>query len=746
MQVSQVGPWELGIHLSSESGGIVRLAKHIETGELAVVKVFENWGDLAENDRDRIEHELLILEVIDHPNVLRVFDVLYEQDKLYVVIEYLPGGELFDCLLKRGSFSESETAAFLWQIICGLEYCHQLCICHRDLKPENMLLDAQGNIKIRDFGMATIQRPGTLLTTSCGSPHYASPEIVNGQQYDGTASDVWSCGVILYALLTGRLPFDDDNVRTLLLKVRKGVFAMPCNISTQAQHLLYRMLDVDPATRITIEGIREHPFLSHLVHPNIPVPVVSAPVNEVDSVAFRQLSVLFQCTEDPSQLLKHLQSGGPMIEKTLYTLLAKQLQQAQSSNARKMSIVEDVYEGMSNQRTPTILRSFSQQSVFDNPNAFTTSHTTQRPVTNMGFVPRMHSRNTSPSQNLSPSVTTSVYQEKRPFNSSFVTAQATGSHFDNKTEDRHAMYVDAQNTMKEDQPYGNVNSGYMSNTNGEQLYPHTAAKLPFVTHDGNMTSTRNFNEVDPNTLMMPPPSEIPSTRVTRAVSDSGVAGSRSQSEMQFFENMPQGASPMSGHTANHTRRVSGFNGIQLPKQRNRPLSWFSSTKRRLPGSPFETKKSFFRRLFSSGPSCKCVYTSLSSESLEREILEVLRRWQLLGVGIVDITYDSVSTSISARLKHQNTLQLKPLRFRVSVLDEVFGSQAAFVLESGSSSTFDKLATEFQLIFEDKGFLDPLDAGVNNYYNTRSGSRLSISSTRSQQVTSNPTNGRLSSFA
>ena len=138
--------------------------------------------------------------------------------------------------------------------IAGVDYCHRFNICHRDLKPENLLLDKDRNIKIADFGMAALERNDKLLETSCGSPHYASPEIVAGRTYHGSSSDIWSCGIILFALLTGRLPFDDDNIRTLLAKVKVGKFSMPSELPTDAKDLIRRMLEVDPSRRITVSS------------------------------------------------------------------------------------------------------------------------------------------------------------------------------------------------------------------------------------------------------------------------------------------------------------------------------------------------------------------------------------------------------------------------------------------------------------------------------------------------------------
>jgi serine/threonine protein kinase len=172
----------------------------------------------------------------------------------YLLLEYVEGGELFDYLVSRGRLDVTEALTYWRQIISGVDYCHRFNICHRDLKPENLLLDKEKQIKIADFGMAALElNNGTsFLETSCGSPHYASPEVVSGKQYHGNASDIWSCGVVLFALLTGRLPFDHENMSELLGKVKSGKFEMPRSIPAESKDLLARILVVNPAQRITV--------------------------------------------------------------------------------------------------------------------------------------------------------------------------------------------------------------------------------------------------------------------------------------------------------------------------------------------------------------------------------------------------------------------------------------------------------------------------------------------------------------
>ncbi|KAF9480576.1 Pkinase-domain-containing protein [Pholiota conissans] len=277
-----IGPWILGECVGKGASGRVKIAKHRRTGQLAAVKILpiaplvSSRASLAtqqaKSDKQRlgIDREITMMKLMNHPNIMRIYDV-YEGDKeLFLVLEYVEGGELFDFLVNRGRLPPNEALIYFRQIVYGLNYAHTFSIIHRDLKPENILIASLSppQLKIADWGMAAFAPPSLQLETSCGSPHYASPEIVNGEKYEGNATDIWSCGVILYALLTGRLPFDDKNVRTLLSKVKSGKYEMPAWIDPLAKDLLSKMLIVDVKQRITIPEILSHPWL--IAQPNIP--------------------------------------------------------------------------------------------------------------------------------------------------------------------------------------------------------------------------------------------------------------------------------------------------------------------------------------------------------------------------------------------------------------------------------------------------------------------------------------------
>ncbi|WEJ94911.1 serine/threonine-protein kinase gin4 [Yamadazyma tenuis] len=337
-----IGPWRLGRTLGRGATGRVLLATHKTNGQKAAVKVVSK-SELDDEDTQKpsqgglpygIEREIIIMKLLTHPNVLRLYDVWETSKNLYLVLEYVEGGELFDLLVERGPLPESEAVKYFRQIVLGTAYCHALGICHRDLKPENLLLDSNLNVKLADFGMAALESNGKLLETSCGSPHYAAPEIVSGLKYHGSASDVWSGGVILFALLTGRLPFDDENIRDLLLKVQAGSFEMPTDISWEAQDLIGKMLTANPDKRIATNDILKHPMLTKYPMPNedlisvksLPHPQTAhrslGSVKNIDKQILQNLSILWNDRPE-EDIIKCLLTNGNNPEKTFYALLMR---------------------------------------------------------------------------------------------------------------------------------------------------------------------------------------------------------------------------------------------------------------------------------------------------------------------------------------------------------------------------------------------------------------------------------------
>jgi len=207
---------------------------------------------------EKVRREIKILKLFYHPHIIRLYEVIYTPTDIYMVMEFVPGGELFDFIVSNGRLTEPRARVMFQQLISGVEYCHQHMVVHRDLKPENLLLDADQQLRIADFGLSNVMKDGDFFKTSCGSPNYAAPEVISGKLYAGPEVDVWSCGVILYALLCGSLPFDDENIPNLFKKIKGGIFTLPGHMSDDIKDLISRMLVVDPLQRITIPEIRKH--------------------------------------------------------------------------------------------------------------------------------------------------------------------------------------------------------------------------------------------------------------------------------------------------------------------------------------------------------------------------------------------------------------------------------------------------------------------------------------------------------
>ncbi|MGK3751461.1 MAG: 5'-AMP-activated protein kinase catalytic alpha subunit, partial [Bacillariaceae sp.] len=239
----------------------------VVTGHKVAVKILNKAKIKQLGMEEKVQREINILHLCTHPHIIRLYEVIDTPTDIFLVNEYVSGGELFDYIVSKGRLSADEARNFFHQIISGVEYCHFQKIVHRDLKPENLLLDANDNIKIADFGLSNLMRDGDFLRTSCGSPNYAAPEVISGHLYAGPETDVWSCGVILYALLCGSLPFDDESIPNLFKKIKSGMYSLPTHLSQLAKNLIPRMLEVDPMKRITIPEIRLHPWFQHKLPP-----------------------------------------------------------------------------------------------------------------------------------------------------------------------------------------------------------------------------------------------------------------------------------------------------------------------------------------------------------------------------------------------------------------------------------------------------------------------------------------------
>uniref|UniRef100_A0A9L0T5H8 Serine/threonine-protein kinase SIK3 n=1 Tax=Equus caballus TaxID=9796 RepID=A0A9L0T5H8_HORSE len=239
----------------------VKLARHILTGREVAIKIIDKT-QLNPTSLQKLFREVRIMKILNHPNIVKLFEVIETDKTLYLIMEYASGGEVFDYLVAHGRMKEKEARAKFRQIVSAVQYCHQKRIVHRDLKAENLLLDADMNIKIADFGFSNEFTVGSKLDTFCGSPPYAAPELFQGKKYDGPEVDVWSLGVILYTLVSGSLPFDGQNLKELRERVLRGKYRIPFYMSTDCENLLKRFLVLNPIKRGTLEQIMKDRWIN----------------------------------------------------------------------------------------------------------------------------------------------------------------------------------------------------------------------------------------------------------------------------------------------------------------------------------------------------------------------------------------------------------------------------------------------------------------------------------------------------
>ncbi|XP_019167156.1 PREDICTED: CBL-interacting protein kinase 2 [Ipomoea nil] len=254
--------YELGRFLGQGTFAKVYYARNLVTGESVAIKVIDKDKVLRVGLMDQIKREISVMRLVRHPNILHLYEVMATKTKIYFVLELAKGGELFNKVAK-GRLKADVAWKYFHQLINAVDFCHSRGVYHRDLKPENLLLDEDENLKISDFGLSALaesRHQDGLLHTICGTPAYVAPEVINRKGYDGAKADIWSCGVILYVMLAGYLPFHDSNLMEMYRKIGKAQFKCPNWFPPEVRKLLSRMLDPNPATRISMAKIREHPW------------------------------------------------------------------------------------------------------------------------------------------------------------------------------------------------------------------------------------------------------------------------------------------------------------------------------------------------------------------------------------------------------------------------------------------------------------------------------------------------------
>ncbi|KAM7259825.1 hypothetical protein ACFE04_015566 [Oxalis oulophora] len=338
---TRVGKYELGRTLGEGNFAKVKFAKNLENGENVAIKILDKdkvlkhkmitqqdavsgkcvcgpihnvWMDDSRRALSVsccIKREISTMKLIRHPNVIRMHEVMASKTKVYIVLEFVTGGELFDNIASKGRLKEDEARKYFQQLINAVDYCHSRGVFHRDLKPENLLLDANGVLKVSDFGLSALPqqvREDGLLHTTCGTPNYVAPEVINNKGYDGAKADLWSCGVILFVLMAGYLPFEDSNLSALYKKIHKADFTCPPWFSSSAKKLIKRILDPNPLTRITIAEVIENEWFKKGYKP---------PVFEQANDTIADVDAIFDESVDSRNLVVERREEGPAAPVTM---------------------------------------------------------------------------------------------------------------------------------------------------------------------------------------------------------------------------------------------------------------------------------------------------------------------------------------------------------------------------------------------------------------------------------------------
>lgn len=256
------GKYELGRVLGCGAFAKVHYARNVQTGQSVAVKIINKKKLAGTGLASNVKREIAIMSRLHHPHIVRLHEVLATKTKIYFIMDFVRGGELF-AKVSKGRFGEDLSRRYFHQLISAVGYCHTRGVFHRDLKPENLLLDENGDLKVSDFGLSALRdqiRPDGLLHTLCGTPAYVAPEILAKRGYDGTKVDVWSCGVVLFVLAAGYLPFNDPNLMVMYRKIYNGEFRCPRWMSPDLRRFLSRLLDTNPETRITVDGMTRDPW------------------------------------------------------------------------------------------------------------------------------------------------------------------------------------------------------------------------------------------------------------------------------------------------------------------------------------------------------------------------------------------------------------------------------------------------------------------------------------------------------
>ncbi|TSM60520.1 Serine/threonine-protein kinase SIK2 [Bagarius yarrelli] len=318
----QVGFYEIIRTLGKGNFAVVKLARHKVTKTQVAIKIIDKTR-LNSSNLEKIYREVQIMKLLNHPHIIKLYQVMETKDMLYIVTEYAKNGEMFDYLTSNGRMSEAEARRKFWQILTAVDYCHHHHIVHRDLKTENLLLDANMNIKLADFGFGNFYNAGEPLSTWCGSPPYAAPEVFEGKEYEGPQLDIWSLGVVLYVLVCGSLPFDGESLPALRQRVTEGRFRIPFFMSE--------------VKRISISQIKQHRWM--LADPSAPHQTLSHSLTDYNSnlgdYSEPVLSIMHTLGIDRQRTVESLQSSSYNHFSAIYYLLLERVKEHRSQQLNR---------------------------------------------------------------------------------------------------------------------------------------------------------------------------------------------------------------------------------------------------------------------------------------------------------------------------------------------------------------------------------------------------------------------------
>ena len=325
---SQIGPYTIHGAVGEGAFSVVRLAQR--GTQLYACKIVPRQKLDSDSLLDRFKIEISIFQQMRHPGIVQLVDLFSDSNNFYVFMEYCPNGELFQYIIDRGRLSETDAKPIIREMLDTLQYVHSHGVSHRDLKPENLLIDKDGNVKLSDFGLSRYIGNNNLVETPCGSPCYASPECLSGKPYDGFTTDIWSLGVIIYAMLTGQLPWTKRNQAQLFAQIKRGEYSLPSFLSPEAQGFISGLMTVDIHQRLTIQQAIDHPFLRDidLITPSLPVNMHYVTLKAVDRLFDTDASVVLEDIENiaNSYELPNTARAGNFVD------VIKQLKDSQASH------------------------------------------------------------------------------------------------------------------------------------------------------------------------------------------------------------------------------------------------------------------------------------------------------------------------------------------------------------------------------------------------------------------------------